>query len=88
MGKKTIAEHAKDVLIETDNPAVMAGDNGLLGLIAERSEMAERHPLGMQRRVLAALEGNPLFTKSKGWMRGRWVRKFTLVEMVKRESIG
>lgn len=34
---KTIAEHARDVLIETDNYGVMFGDAGLLDSIAERA---------------------------------------------------
>ncbi len=34
--KKSVAEHARDVLIETDNNGVGYGDTGLLDLIADR----------------------------------------------------
>lgn len=90
--KKTIAEHAADILRETDNPAVMWGDCGLLDMIYKRAEMKPskprpgmkwEHPWDRHARVLNALERSPLFEKRLVEMRwGRsgqpYGRKFVL----------
>jgi hypothetical protein len=84
---KSVAEHARDVLIETDNPAVMHGDSGLLDEIACRRwpEAIDWHPLKRWQRVLDSLEGSKLFTKSvyvaKRGLRGNpYQRCFTLIK--------
>jgi len=90
----TLAEVAVEILRETDNPAVMTGDNILLDEICCR--YAERtgrkailadslHPViaggrnDRHARVLNALELRPdLFKKSLSARRGARKRKFTL----------
>lgn len=64
----TIAEIMRDILIETDNPAVMYGDCGLLDSCANRAGMQiDWPPMKRWRKVLAALErsksGQALFEK-------------------------
>lgn len=63
--RKTIGEHALDVLRDTDNPAIMWGDCGLLDMVARRAGMREGlHPLTRWQRVLAGIERSGLFEKS------------------------
>lgn len=83
--KLAIDEIAKQVLIETDNPAVMWGDCGLLDEIATRAnrKWKDFHPYKRWQRVLNALEGSELFEKSvvntQPGMRGnQYCRVFTL----------
>lgn len=47
---KTIAEHARDVLIETDNFGVRYGDSGLLDKIADRYGYARRKEMKIKSR--------------------------------------
>lgn len=90
--RKTIADHTLDVLRETDNPAIMFGDCGLLDMVAARAELkiskgrygTANHPLARWKRVLDGLERSKLFVKSLVWAapgrRGNQIfRKFTPV---------
>lgn len=66
MGKR-IAEHAIDVLRETNNDGVSWGDSGLLDLIYVRADMKlkDDRPMNRHKQVLAALDRAPdLFRKS------------------------
>lgn len=84
--RKTIADHAADILRETANPGVMWGDNGLLDMISVRAGMEDRPGLvGMaviddvHNRVMNALERSSLFTKRVyAGMNGRRQRAFYL----------
>lgn len=85
MNKKTIAQHAVDVLLETDNPAVMWGDCGLLDMIADRAKVSKLNvwpPMWRWKQVLDGLEGSPLFRKVMTYAGNRPVRKFELVAAV------
>lgn len=53
-----VCDAAVEVLRETDNPAVMFGDEGLLHLIAERLGW-EHHAWKTSDRVLRALSKTP-----------------------------
>ena len=91
--RKTIADHAADILRETNNPAVMWGDCGLLDMIHERAGMVEK-PVGgrtwctaleRHKRVLNALERSPLFKKTvvsmkRGHRGNQCCRVFTLIK--------
>jgi len=57
-GMKRICDHARDVLRETDNPAVGYGDAGLLHLIAERAGVPHNGPK-TEARILNALSKTP-----------------------------
>jgi len=72
---------AKEVLLETDNPAVMWGDVALLHMIAERMGW-DSQGAKTERRVLAALSRCPgPFTPGKTTLgNGRTVRIFRLRE--------
>jgi hypothetical protein len=88
MKRKTIAEHAVDVLRETDNPAVCYGDSGLLGLIAKRAGMKSRHPLNMYKDVLDAMERRPdLFEKRFSRRRYWLVRTMHLIALTPNEPV-
>lgn len=72
MKKKTIAEHMRDVLIETDSGdgkgkySVMYGDVYNLDECAMRckhTNLMELHPLDRHQRILNALERSKLFRK-------------------------
>jgi len=83
--KQRICDIAERVLRETNNPAVMWGDSGLLDMIAERSGrwIDGEHPYKRWQRVLNALSkqpGNLLEGRSLIWMNGgdRRVRRFNL----------
>lgn len=85
--RKTIAEHAADVLRETGNPAVMYGDCGLLDQIVERANITkvgrymDGHPINGWKKVLAGLERSDLFEKSLvSCGSSRVMRCFTLKE--------
>lgn len=85
--KKTIAEHMRDVLIDTDNPSVMHGDAGLLddcGRRCAHTNLMKIHPLNRWQRILDALEHSPLFEKCMVYLGKRqgnqWVRNFDLKE--------
>ena len=56
-----ICDAAEQILIETDNPAVMLGDNGLIDLIAERAGKLrdKEHPFDRHTRILNALSKQP-----------------------------
>lgn len=82
---KTIAQHAKDVLMEHEVEAVSFGDLDMLGEIYERRFPSRRsvHPLDRNHSVLDALDKSPLFAKSHMHLcdsrgRDRVVRVFTL----------
>ena len=59
--KKRICDITVEVLRETDNPAVMWGDCGLLDLIAERAPGRNKDELTWEghRRILNALSRQP-----------------------------
>ena len=77
--KKTIAQHAADILRETENPAVMHGDSGLLDAIGHRAGMKKMHPLDRWKLILAGLERSPdLFQKTHVMGHRGLVRCFTL----------
>jgi hypothetical protein len=80
--RRPVHEIAAEVLRETDNPAVMWGDAGLLDMIHARAfpERQTAWPSDRWKRVLDALDRNPgPFTKSLSEMPGgRCFRKFTL----------
>ena len=66
MKRKTIADYAVEILKETDNPAVMYGDCGLLDMIAKRcthTNLMKAHPLNRHSRILTALEKDSRFEK-------------------------
>ena len=68
----TIAETAKQVLIETNNNGVMWGDCFLLDDIAVRckhTNLMTLHPLVRHQRILNALEKSPLFEKRVVWLK-------------------
>jgi hypothetical protein len=74
------------VLRETDNPAVMWGDEGLLHAIAKRTGLSVS---GMAWRTSNAVLNNlakcpgdlvPKFTRGHSGGRSRWVRIFYLPE--------
>lgn len=56
--RKRICDHAIDVLIATDNPAVMWGDTGLLHMIASAAGIKSEGPK-TPPRILAALSKTP-----------------------------
>ena len=85
--RKTVAEHAADILRETNNPGVCWGDCGLLDLIFVRAKMRRPKPTNGRtwvspslghKRVLDALEGSPLFEKK--YTAGSGSRSFYLKE--------
>lgn len=61
--RRTVAEAAAAYLRRTGEPGVMHGDAMLLHEIAEAAGMKQQGPV-TQQRVLARLEGSPLFRKS------------------------
>lgn len=77
---------AAAVLRETDNPAVMWGDEGLLHLIATRAGIAMAHRSWRTSRAvltnLARCPGElvPKLTRSHSGGGERWVRIFYLPE--------
>jgi hypothetical protein len=85
----TIAEHMREVLLETDNAAVMWGDVHLLDDCASRcihTTLMEAHPMVRHKRILDALDHSSLFEKhyvrvdlwnGRGYA-GRHVRYFKL----------
>ena len=84
--RKTIAQHAVDVLTENDLQSVMFGDAGLLDEIFRRAHMVIRssryvvadHPLERWRRVLNALDRSNLFKKTFARTNHGLVRVFTI----------
>lgn len=83
-----VCDAAVEVLRETDNPAVMWGDCGLLDMIANRAGMTFPHacsPVVGHRRVLAALRKTPgiLIPRLTQTGNGRWVSVFRLPEQEK-----
>ena len=91
--KKTIAQHMVDTLKETDNPAVMFGDCGLLDHCAKKcshTNLMKLMPHVRHTRILNALDDSHFFEKSYTWEPGiignkRW-RKFTLKIAYKRKK--
>lgn len=84
---KTIADHAVDVLIETDNPGVMWGDAHLLDDIAWKcthTNLRDAHPLKRHKRILDALDRDSRFEKFYIHMNGcpgpLW-RSFKLIHL-------
>jgi hypothetical protein len=64
--KKTIAQHAKEYLVENGHNGVMWGDTWLLDAIADRcihTNLTILHPLNRHTRILNALEKSSLFEK-------------------------
>ncbi len=62
--KLTIAQAMKEVLEETDNPAVMWGDVGLFFLCSKKlghTTMWRPNPGTVYSRILDALQKSPLF---------------------------
>jgi hypothetical protein len=82
MKKKRVCDIAVEVLKESNNPAVMWGDAGLLDTIAARAGIArDECPIYNWRRVLNALSRQPGILKPKLTMAGnRAVRIFRLPE--------
>lgn len=82
---KRVCDAAVEVLRETDNPAVMWGDCGLLCMIAKRSGVKWEHPMRGEERVLQALSRQPgvLVKGFAAGARGRSVRIFRLPEKVR-----
>lgn len=85
---KTVAQIAKEVLIETKNDMVGWGDCSLLDEIASRcthTKLMQMHPLERHIALLNRLEGSSLFKKWKyktvyGYgNRERYVRNFELI---------
>jgi hypothetical protein len=73
-----VCDAAVEVLRETDNPAVMFGDEGLLHLIAERLGWPHECTKTSDR-VMAALARTPgELVKRKTKIYGRWVNIFRL----------
>jgi len=73
-----VCDAAVEVLRETDNPAVMFGDEGLLHLIAERLGWPHECTKTSDR-VMAALARTPgELVKRKTKIHGRWVNIFRL----------
>jgi hypothetical protein len=86
MPKLRACDAAIEVLRETDNPAVMWGDEGLLHLIAERLGWPHNGPRTSDR-VMAALNRTPgdLVKRQTQTGRGRWVSVFRLPETIEPE---
>jgi hypothetical protein len=78
-GTMRVCIAAKQVLIETGNPAVMFGDEGLCHLIAEKLGWQHDGPRTSDR-VLSALARTPgpLVKKKTKAGNGRWVNIFRL----------
>lgn len=76
-----IFEATIEVLRETDNPAVMFGDAGLLHAICERAGRPHEGPR-TEKKMLDALSRNcgPLLKGLTKLPTGRWVRIFRLPE--------
>ena len=73
-----VCDAAVAILRETDNPAVMWGDEGLLHLIAERMGWSHES-WKTSERVLAALAKTPGYlVKERVRCHRRWVRHFRL----------
>jgi hypothetical protein len=80
---KRACDAAIEVLRETNNSAVMWGDEGLLHLIAER--LGWKHEAWKTSdRVLATLAKTPgeLIARKTQLIGGRWVRCFHLPETI------
>ena len=80
-GKMRVCDAAVAVLTETDNPAVMWGDTGLLHLIAVRAGLRARdRAWKTENAVLAALSRQPgaLVAGTTREAHGRRVRIFWL----------
>lgn len=78
--KKRVCDAAVEILKETDNPAVMFGDEGLLHLIAERMGWPHR-AWHTSNRVLRALSKTPgPLIKRKVRTYRYWVLSFKLPE--------
>jgi len=72
-----VCDAAVDVLRETENPAVMFGDEGLLHLIADK--MRWNHDAwNTSNRVMAALNKTPGQLVKKTLCHGRWVSVFRM----------
>lgn len=87
MNRKTIAEHARDFLLENGLIAASWGDYTALDAIADRAGIKDNHPLLRWKLVLAGLERAPhLFRKYYietnvfHDYRSRRVRSFRLLE--------
>lgn len=85
--KKRICDAAAEVLRETNNPAVMAGDVGLLHMIAERAGLGHNGP-ATEQQVLNALGKTPgeLVPRRTRGFRNRLVRIFRLPEDVAKDT--
>lgn len=82
--KKRVCDVAVEVLMETDNPSVMYGDDWLCHEIARRMGW-DHEGYKTTRRVLAALARTPgvlvpseVRSLSGSCARGQWVRCFEL----------
>ncbi len=80
MTRLRVCDAAAKVLRETNNPAVMWGDEGLLHLIAEELGWKHDGPR-TSARVLAAISKTPgPFTQLRIKCHRHWVRIFRLPE--------
>ena len=84
---KTIAQIAKECLIESENDGVGYGDCSLLDEIASKAThttLMKKHPLDRHIAILNALSRSKLFKKSyyRVWLGNRegLARTFTLAE--------
>lgn len=86
-----VCDAAVAVLRETNNPAVMWGDSGLLHLVAERAKLRSRERSWQtEAAVLAALSRQPgaLVAGRTLGPRGRRVRIFWLPEHAPGSAVG
>ena len=61
---KTIAEHMRDVLVETENKGFMWGDLYLMDMCAARcthTTLLDAHPIDRHKRIMDACGRSPLF---------------------------
>lgn len=80
MERISTAQHAADVLRETDNPAISYHDTGLVHCVAERCGIGHHGP-DTSRRVIAAIDRSNRGELLKGYvMEGRLTRTFWLPE--------
>lgn len=89
MKRLRVCDAAVLVLRETDNPAVMWGDHGLLEMIAERANTkTQGRAWKTPDAVLDTLAKTPGELVSRlTFTHGRWVRIFYLPETAKERGI-
>lgn len=78
--KKTAAQHAADILRETDNPSISAHDTGLVHMVAERIGI-ESDSYRTSKPVIAAIDRTNRGELLRGYcIEGRLTRRFWLPE--------